>query len=149
MKTNRQYIVEYTQLQKECDTLYHKAATELGLSDCAFWILYSLFDSQEEMKQSDICEAVSISRQTVNSALKKLEKDGYVKLCKIKGKIGKSIHLTEQGNEFATKKIKPLMKAEELACASFSEEEKETFLSIFSLLVNRLSVEINNSLEEK
>lgn len=144
MKSNHEYIASYNQLLKECNTLYHSVATELGLSDCAFWILYTLHDSNQLVKQSDICDNASMPRQTVNSALKKLEKDGYLTLRRIDGKMGKSIHLTDKGEAFVAQNITPIMRAEEKACASFSKEETEMFLNIFASLVKRLDEEISN-----
>lgn len=145
-KTNRMYVSEYNQLLKECDTIYHSAAVKMGLSDCAFWILYTLQDTQKTYKQSDICDSASMSRQTVNSALKKLEKDGYLTLRRIDGKMGKSIHLTEKGNQFVQRNIMPIMLAEETACSLFSDDEKDKFLKTFHSLVERLKTEIENVL---
>ena len=142
MKSLRVYINEYNQLQKSCNLLYHSIAASLGISDCAFWILYIVQDTEDVCKQSDICESISMSRQTVNSALKKLEKDGYLTLTKIEGKMGKAIHLTEQGTRFVKEHILPVMEAEERACLDFSEEEKETFMGLFRRLVDRLSQEL-------
>lgn len=144
MKTTREYITEYNQLLKECDTIYHSAAIRLGLSDCAFWILYTLQEEGKTVKQSDICDNASMPKQTVNSALKKLEKDGYLSLRRIDGKMGKSIHLTEKGFQFVDKKIKPIMLAEEKACSLFTEEEKGMFLKVFHSLVQRLNEEISS-----
>jgi DNA-binding transcriptional ArsR family regulator len=86
----RNYILTYNQLLKECDTIYHTAAVNSGLSDCAFWILYTVQDTEHIYTQSEICDNSSLPRQTVNSALKKLEKDGYLTLQRIEGKISKS-----------------------------------------------------------
>ena len=91
----------------------------------------------------------SLPRQTVNSALKKLEKDGYLTLQRIEGKISKSIHLTKQGQAFVQKYIVPVMGAEERACELFSDEEKELFLKIFRTLVDRLNEEISNVIPEE
>lgn len=143
MPSTRDYIAAYNQLLKACDTVYHAAAARLGLSDCAFWILYTLHDAQQPIKQSDICDDASMPRQTVNSALKKLEQDGYLTLRRIEGKMGKSIHLTEKGAQFVQKNIAPIMRAEEQACASFSDEEKTLFLNVFSTLVRRLDEAIS------
>ena len=143
IKTNREYIAEYNQLLKECDMVYHLAAAKLDMSDCAFWILYTLHDSGQPIKQSDICDSASMPRQTVNSALKKLEKDGYLTLSRIDGKMGKSIHLTDKGEQLVHKHIVPVMRAEEKACALFTDEEKTTFLSAFHTLVERLNHEIS------
>ena len=142
MKSPRETINEYNQLHKACDQLYHSVAMRLGLSDCAFWILYIVQDTEGICKQSDICENVSTSRQTVNSALKKLEKDGYLTLKKIPGKMGKAIELTETGEQFVQQNIIPVMEAEERACGDFSEEETERFMQLFRALVDRLSKEM-------
>ena len=141
--SNRQYILAYNQLLKECDNIYHDAAVRAGLSDCAFWILYSLHDADHTITQSEIGDNASMPRQTVNSALKKLEKDGYLTLEKVNGKMGKAIHLTEQGTEFAETHIAPVAAAEERACISFTDVEKEVFLKTFRFLVDRLKAEIS------
>lgn len=148
IKLNRQYIMAYNQLLKECDTIYHNAAAKAGLSDCAFWILYSLYDTDRTITQSDIGDNVSMPRQTVNSALKKLEKDGYLTLQRIEGKMGKSIHLTQLGEEFVRTHIVPVTMAEERACALFSDAEKKAFLTTFRSLVDRLKAEIEHTSEE-
>ena len=145
----RNYILAYNQLLKECDTVYHTAAANSGLSDCAFWILYTVQDSEHSCTQSEICDGASMPRQTVNSALKKLEKDGYLTLQRIEGKMGKYIHLTERGHTFVQKHIVPVMAAEERACALFSDKEKETFLKIFRVLVDRLKKEITQVSSEE
>ena len=80
MKSQRKIVNEYNRLLKACDMLYHSIAVQLGMSDCAFWILYAVQAADGLCKQSDICENISMSRQTVNSALKKLEKDGFLTL---------------------------------------------------------------------
>lgn len=145
MKSQRETVNEYNHLLKAFDMLYHSIATRLGISDCAFWILYTIQVTEGVCKQSDICENASMSRQTVNSALKKLEKEGYLTLSKIDGKMGKAIQLTEFGNRFVEQHILPVMEAEERACASFSEEEKEAFMGLFHTLIDRLSEEVGNS----
>ena len=140
--SNRQYILAYNQLLKECDNIYHDAAVRAGLSDCAFWILHALWEADYPLTQSEIGDNASMPRQTVNSALKKLEKDGYLTLERINGKMGKSIHLTMQGEQFAKVHIAPIAAAEERVCAQFTQEEQEQFLSTFRTLVNRLKAEI-------
>ena len=139
---NRQYILAYNQLLKECDNIYHDAAVRAGLSDCAFWILYALWETDHPMTQSEIGDNASMPRQTVNSALKKLEKDGYLTLEKIDGKMGKSIHLTQAGEEFIQTQISPIATAEERVCAQFTQQEQEIFLSTFRTLIDRLKAEI-------
>lgn len=142
---NRQYILAYNQLLKACDTIYHDAAVRAGLSDCAFWILHALHDADHPLTQSEIGDNASMPRQTVNSALKKLEKDGYLTLAKIDGKMGKTIHLTKLGGEFVQRHIAPLAAAEERVCATFTQQEQEAFLSTFRTLVDRLRQEMEEA----
>lgn len=139
---NRQYILAYNQLLKECDNIYHEAAAKAGLSDCAFWILHALWEADHPLTQSEIGDNASLPRQTVNSALKKMEKDGYLVLEKISGKMGKSIHLTESGEQFTMMHIAPIAAAEERVCAQFTQQEQEIFLSTFRTLVDRLKTEM-------
>ena len=139
---NRQYILAYNQLLKECDNIYHEAAVRAGLSDCAFWILHALWEENCPLTQSEIGDNASLPRQTVNSALKKLEKDGYLILEKVSGKMGKSIHLTEKGEQFANIHIAPITAAEERVCAQFTQQEQDAFLSTFRTLIDRLKSEI-------
>ena len=141
-KTNRDYISTYIQLQKECDTIYRTAAARMGLSDCAFWILYTLLDENKTYTQAEICDSASMPRQTVNSALKKLERDGLLCLRRLEGRKGKSIHLTEKGDQYVKLHIHPIMESEERACAQFSDQEKETFLRYFRMLTESLKQEI-------
>lgn len=133
-----EYISEYNRLIKEFDSIYHAQAVRLGLSDCAFWILYILSDESNLIKQSDLADNTSLPPQTINSALKKLESEGLVTLNKIEGKMGKSIHLTKQGKAWIDKNILPLKAIEEEVCDSFTAKEKETFLKLFDMLVKRL-----------
>ncbi|MCD8011833.1 MAG: MarR family transcriptional regulator, partial [Lachnospiraceae bacterium] len=77
------------------------------------------------------------------SALKKLEKDGYLTLCRSQEKAGKTIRLTEKGTDFVDRYIRPILKAEEHACGMFTEEEKEWFLKTYRLLTERLNQEIS------
>lgn len=145
---DRKYISIYNQLLKACDTVYHNAAVAAGLSDCAFWILYSVQDADYVCTQSEICDNSSLPRQTVNSALKKLEKDGYLTLQRISGSVSKSIHLTEAGTALVQQHLVPVMEAEQQVCESFSDEEIKQFLTTFQHLVDRLGTEIGRNCKE-
>ena len=143
MQSNHDYIAAYNRLMQECNAVYHAAAMREGLSDSSFRILYMLCDAGDSCRQSDISERASLPPQTVNSALKKLEKEGLVALKRIDGKMGKSIHLTAAGQQLLREKIDPVRCAEEAACEAFSEEEKETFFRLLGRLVKQLQTEIN------
>ncbi len=64
----------------ETDALYHQASLKLGISDSAMRVLYTVHDCGGSCQLSDIYKRSGISKQTVNSALRKLEADGVIYL---------------------------------------------------------------------
>lgn len=68
-------LAVFNQIYKEMDETYHLYAKQHGLSDANLWLLYSLYES-EALTQKEICSVWHYSPQTINSALKNLEKKG-------------------------------------------------------------------------
>ena len=59
-------------LGAEMDALYHQACHRLGISDSAMRALYTVYDNGGTCLLSDIYKQSGISKQTVNSAMRKL-----------------------------------------------------------------------------
>ena len=59
---------------------------KLGLSDSESMVMYMLYDTQDPLTQSDIVKATGLSKQTLNSAIRKLEKEGIIILEKLNEK---------------------------------------------------------------
>lgn len=129
-KTDRRFW-EYNSIIKENDELYRHAAKASGLSECAFWILYALRADGEKLTQSDICNSLYQPKQTVNSALKKLENEGYIALLHAGDQRGKPIHLTEKGLLLAARTVDRVIGFEHAALRGLSDEEQETFIRLF------------------
>ena len=72
-------LEELNQLYKQMDGIYHRYARRLGLSDTAFWILYCLGEASAPLTQRELCDSWAYPPQTVNSALKGLERQGLLK----------------------------------------------------------------------
>ena len=66
----------FNMLSSEIDSAYHAASRKLGISDSAMMILYALCEGGGECMLSDVTSC--IGKQTVNSALRRLEADGIV-----------------------------------------------------------------------
>ena len=110
----RQQLRTYNAIYKETDALYSELARRSGLSDCAFWLLYSLRDTEGICRQKDICGQWTLSKQTVNSALKGLESQGLIILQPETGNAkSKRILLTDKGNRFAEQHIDPVFELEQ------------------------------------
>lgn len=121
----------YNQFTKELDGLYHLYARRSGLADTAFWILYSIEESQSVYTQKELCEAWSYSRQTVNSALKKLEAQEIIELVPLPdNRKNKQIVLTESGKALVEQVIAPLIEAEKNVFVKLGDQDADEFLRL-------------------
>lgn len=120
---------EYLQLDHQIDEFYHSLAQGQGLSDSAHWVLWSLAELGEGCTQKDICQQFFISKQTVHSSVRKLERDGLLSLRPREGR-EVSLFLTDKGRELVRVKILPAMEAERAAAEGLTAEEWETLLRL-------------------
>ena len=90
----------YAYLSAEITSLYHEAAVKIGISDTVLNILYVLCEKEGQCLQSDIFRLTGISRQTINSAIRKLEKSELVYLEQREGR-NTMVCLTEKGKDFS------------------------------------------------
>ena len=131
MSDAKKCLLEYNSIFKENDDLYRKIARELGMSECTFQIFYMLREQEETVTQSEICSALYQPKQTVNSALKKLEQEGYLRLIKQDDRRSKRIELTEKGRELAERTVDRVLLVEQKALAELTEEEQKAFIGLF------------------
>ena len=95
-------------------------------------------ESDKPLTQSDLCQTLCQPKQTINSALKKLEKDGYIVLTHTKDQRSKEITLTSQGITFAQRTIDVVYDIELSVMASLSEQEQKQFIDILKRYSNTL-----------
>lgn len=122
-------VKRFNYLMNEIDTAYHEAALKLGLSDSASMILYTICNLGGSCLLSDIYGLSGISRQTLNSALRKLEKDGIVSLAASDGK-KKTVSFTDKGRELAQRTAVRLIGIENEIFAAWPKEEQDLYLSL-------------------
>lgn len=145
-KEEKNKLVIFNQIYKELDTVYHTYAKSVGLSDAAFWILYSVTEEKRLFTQRDFCSDWSFPPQTVNSALKDLEKRGIIVLEPVTGnKKNKWIKLTKDGEELVKKNVFSLRKIENDSLESLSEEECNIMLDTTQKYVSTLRRKIVNN----
>lgn len=141
-ENTKKNFCEYNTIFKENDELYRRAAKALGISDCALWILYTLRIERKIITQKEICEAFYYPKQTVNSALKKLEAEGFIMLSEMPDRRSKQITLTENGKRFAGKTADKLIEAELAAMSGLSQEEQERFIELFRKYTELLKINL-------
>lgn len=119
----------FNQIYKEMGDLYHAVALRLELSDSAFEIFYSICILGDGCLQRDICAIAYLSKQTVNSSIRKLEQQGYIELRPGKGR-DMHIFLTAAGQTLTAEKIAPIVQQENHAFAQMSAAEQRQLLTL-------------------
>ena len=127
----------------ELNGLYHDISMKLGLSDSESMVMYMLYDIQEPLTQSDIVKATGLSKQTLNSAIRKLEKEGIIILEKLNEK-SKKIVMTDKGQVLIEQKMKPLVDMEDRVLASWTEEDRRKYLE----LIEKFKVQFEKEVKE-
>lgn len=132
----------YNKLYKEQDAIYRHAGLKANLSEASFWVMYCLCDGNQNLTQSTFCKEWFFSKQTINSAVKGLAAKGFIDLKPEDGKGNrKTIILTKDGEKYCKENIMPLIRADQKAFASFSDEERELLLSLMQRQLELLKKE--------
>lgn len=119
----------FNHLLGEINGTYHEAAVKLGLSDSTISVLYTLCGEGDSCPLQEIVRQSGMSKQTINSAIRKLEREGSVRLEAAKGR-GKNVCLTHKGRELARRTVVPMMELEDEIYASWTEEELRGYLEL-------------------
>lgn len=130
-------------LNAELNALYHQASLKLGLTDSASIVLYAIYDNGEDCLLSDIYKQSGISKQTVNSAIRNLEKKHIIYLEQHSGR-AKKVILTDTGKEYVQKTIARLFDAEVAAFASWTEEEISAHIKFMEKYIHSFQEQVEN-----
>ena len=118
------FWMEFNRLYNENGQLYHRMARACGMSDCAFWLLYTLRAEEAPMTQTQLSELLSLPRQTVNSALKNLV-----------------------GDELLRRTVDLVFGVEDAAASHLTAEERATLLALGQKLLDACRAETENFLQ--
>ena len=119
----------FNQTYKELNDIYHDVAQNSGLSNSSFDIFYAICELGDGCLQRDICRTTFFPKQTVNSSIRNLEKNGYLTLEKGRGR-NMHIYLTDEGKAFVQRIMFPVFQIENEAFARLSKEECEQLLHL-------------------
>lgn len=114
-------------LAADLDSLYHQAAKKLGVSDSVMIVLYFLYENNGIALLNDIRKTTGISKQTLNSALRKLENERIIFLEQKNGR-EKLVYLTSQGKEYAKQTAAKLFNAECHVFEGWTPDEIQQYL---------------------
>lgn len=116
-------------LASDLETLYHQAALKLGLSDSTMLVMYIVYENNGTCLLGNIRKESSLSKQTLNSAIRKLEKEGIIYL-EQKGGRTKNVCFTKKGTEYANSTVARLFNAECSAFVGWTEDEINIYLEL-------------------
>jgi len=139
------WLSEYNCLFKANDKMYRDAVKSFGISESKFWILYAIRNASEGITQREIIQHSFLPPQTINSALKKMEADGYVELRTGTDKRTKQVFLTEKGEALSAKSVDCLITIEIQASEQLTQEEKNEFLRIFGKYISSVQGMLNDA----
>lgn len=140
MNYSKDALLEFNSIFKENNDLYRVAAKSFGISLSVFWVLYFLREDSEIHTQKDICYASFLPKQTINSAIKKMETEKLIEHCCGNDKRSKELRLTDKGMELAQKTVDKIIDAERKTMNELSDKEQKLFVDIFRKYTDRLCV---------
>lgn len=135
----------YNSLWKEQDDIYSSAAKRYGLSDSTMWILYFLRLNGGCCSQKDIASSMLQPKQTTNSAVKQLERDGYVTLRCGADRRCRLVELTPAGKQLAERTSDHVISAERGVWEEFTSEEQEQFIALLTKYNKRLKARMEDN----
>lgn len=128
----------------EFEIEYHKLASYYKLADSSFWILYELYENEEGCTQKELYTDWCLNKQTINSSVKYLTKEGYIMLENFdNSKKMKRIKLTEKGMKLAKNTVGKVMKLEEKAFENTDENEMNIVINFFKKQTKSFKNEVN------
>lgn len=113
----------------EIDMLYQSLLMSKNLSDSEYVVLFAILELGEGCLQKDIADNSYINKKTINSTIKKLERNGLIIL-----KAGKypnmHIYFTKKGMDYIKENVIPILDLENKFMSNVSDEEYASFSSI-------------------
>lgn len=137
MKRSADRVQLLNRLSHDLDGVYHRAARQLGVSDSELCVLYTIYEQGDRCLLSEICNKSGIGKQTINSALRKLERDGVLYLERHTAKT-KCVCLTESGRDYMLNTAARLYEAEREALDDWTDEEQRQYVRLMKKYIAAL-----------
>lgn len=122
-------LKKFNHINTEINAAYHDVALRLGLTDSAMLVIYTVCNNGGECTLEDIRKLSGMSKQTINSAIRKLEADGTVTLVPL-GARKKKVCLTDNGTAFAEKTVMKIIKIENDIYETWEKEEWSIYIGL-------------------
>ena len=139
MNAERKYMRRIVNAINYMDGLYENGDQITGVKGNEIILLYALDDGQPHT-QKQLCTEWMMPRTTVNTIIKKWEKQGYLVLQHVAGtRREMEICLTSKGKAYADDMLKEMYKVEDEAMRETLAQCSPQFIEDFELFVQNLS----------
>ena len=136
-------LAAFREATMELDNLYSRFPESCGLSEAEYWSLLLIYEGI--VTQSRISEQLFLSRQTLNSAFKQLQKKGLIRLEPYQDNLrSKRAFLTEAGKAFVEENVLRMHRVEERAWQHMSQEDQ----AVLTALTRKFSSCIRKELDD-
>lgn len=130
-------------LYRKSDQLYHEIAVNCGVSENAYWLMYVIYTCGGTATLKTLAARCCSPKQTLSSALRALERKGYVETSYCEGsRKSKQVSFTETGREFARTKIVPANIAERRAFQTLEPAERSQMLCLVEKYAQAIEAEL-------
>lgn len=138
---NQSEIRRYNRIISEIDEVYHEVALRQGYSDSEMEILYGLSDNDGKCMLTDLIKMSGVNKQTINSALRKLENKEILYLEPVHGK-AKRVCLTEKGFLVVHETVERVTDVEKKIYESWSKDEWELYVRLTERYLSQIREEM-------
>ena len=136
----RAYVNAYCKLRDVQFAAYEMYARRFRLTAKELFVLDLIWFSENGCFQSDICDRLSATKQTVSAIVKKFQKLDYVTLVESDAdRRNKLIQLTEAGREYAKRVIQPAADAEIDAMSELDGEDIKELVRLTTLFSDSMA----------
>ena len=132
---------QFDAIYGEISNVYHEINRKLGLTDTESIVLYSVA-VDKNVSQKAICSLSGLSKQTINSAIKKMITDGILE--PLSGQKNENLIPTQKGQKIIKEKISILIEMENRIFTSWKPEEREIFIDLYTRYLDMLKDECDN-----
>lgn len=141
--TIRQQIEQmYTYMCRQ-EALYGEWAKRRGISYHTMMTLYAL-DQEQPCTQKQIAEEWMVPKQTVNTIVKNLERQGYLVFTAGRDQKEKLISFTEAGRAYARQYLGELYEREERAMEAIHEPLRQALLEGMRIFTEAFAWEVHH-----
>ncbi len=142
MKRNEEKLKTFNSLYYQQVSIYSNLIKKNGLTDSYYQILYIIRNNICLPYANKIVDFTCVPKQTINSAIKKMESEGLIQLTKEENSKNKKIVLTEKGNKYCENTIDKIVNLELKMLEKIPSEECDKYFKTVKKMNDELESEM-------